>query len=103
MATVTTVNDITAINNYAGQYRSEIIGSIVNGLDIVSDITVIRNLRSPRILPKYVGKKGLRPLDTNVLTASGTHGTFSKRTIVPRTAMKIIRVVPEELRKTFLG
>ncbi len=103
MAKVTAVNDITAINNYAGQYRPQIITSIVNGLDVVQDLTVIRNLRAPRILPKYVGKKGLRPYDSNVTQPAGQHGTFSKRTIVPRTSMKIIRVLPEELRKTFLS
>lgn len=103
MAKVTPVNDITAINNYAGQYRQQIITSVVNKLDIVDDLSVIRNLRAPRILPKYVGKKGMRPYDSSVTQPAGQHGTFSKRTIVPRTSMKIIRVVPEELRKTFLS
>ena len=63
MGKVTAVNDITAINNYAGQYRQEIITSVVNNLDVVQDLTVLRNLRAPRVLPKYVGKKGLRPYD----------------------------------------
>lgn len=103
MGKVTAVNDITAINNYAGQYRQEIITSVVNNLDVVQDLTVLRNLRAPRVLPKYTGKKGLRPYDSGVNRASGQAGTWSKRTIVPRTSMKIIEVLPEELRKTFLS
>ena len=103
MANVVTTNDITAINNYVGEYADDIIGSVVNGLDIVQDVDVIRNLTTPRILPKYVGNKGMRPLNTDVRSAKGKAGTFGKRTITPRTSMKILDVIPEELRKTYLG
>ncbi|OIN59799.1 hypothetical protein [Arsenicibacter rosenii] len=103
MAIVTTTNDISAINSYAGSYQSQIIASVVNGLDIVNDVTLIRNLREPRILPKYSGNGGMRPLNTDVRTPKGKAGSFSTRTITPRTSMKILDVIPEELRKTFLG
>ncbi|RYC69788.1 hypothetical protein [Spirosoma sordidisoli] len=102
MAT-TPQQDLTAINNYAGQYEQRIRTSIFNGLDIATDLNLITNLTAPRIMPKYKANEGLRPYDVDVVDPDGQAGTFSQRTIVPRTAMKILRVVPEELRKTYLS
>ncbi|MCX6216475.1 hypothetical protein [Spirosoma sp.] len=96
-------NDITAINNYAGQYESRIRTSIFTDLDIANDLNLITNLTSARILPKYKANDGLRPYDPDVTEPDGTSGVFSKRNIEPRTGMKILKVVPEELRKTFLS
>jgi len=96
-------NDITAINNYVGQYAPQILTSIFTDLDIATDLNLITNLTAPRILPKYKANDGLRPFDVDVVDPDGSAGTFSKRTIDPRTGMKILRVVPEELRKTFLS
>ncbi|WP_460983168.1 hypothetical protein [Spirosoma fluminis] len=97
------VNDIQAIRNYAGQYAPTIIGSVVNGLDIANDVTVVRNLTVPRNLPKYKGNKGLRPNNTSIEEPKGQHGTMSVRKLVPHTAMKIFKVIPEELRDTYLS
>lgn len=95
--------DITAINNYAGQYESRIRTSIFTDLDIATDLNLITNLTAPRILPKYKANDGLRPYDPDVRNSDGTSGSFSKRTIEPRTGMKILEVIPEELRKTYLS
>ncbi|MBD2700134.1 hypothetical protein IC229_05775 [Spirosoma sp. BT702] len=96
-------NDITAINNYAGQYEKKIRTSIFTDLDIANDLDLITNLTAPRILPKYKANDGFRPYDVDVVDPDGQAGTFSKRTIVPHTGMKILRVIPEELRKTYLS
>ncbi|RIV20542.1 hypothetical protein DYU11_21085 [Fibrisoma montanum] len=103
MATVTQQNDITAIGNYAGTYERQIRLSVFNGLDIVNDLNVVRNLTAPRNLPKYAANDGFRPLDTSIVDPSGLAGKFSIRKLVPRVGMKIFRIVPEELRKTYLS
>lgn len=99
----TTTNEITAIRGYAGQYATQIITSVVNGLDIAGDVTVIRNLRSTRNLTKYKGNKGFRPNNTSIEEPKGKAGSFSNRKITPKTGMKIFHVIPEELRDTFLS
>ncbi|GAB3958205.1 hypothetical protein GCM10028805_52090 [Spirosoma harenae] len=93
--------DLTAINNYAGEYSTQIITSIFNDLDIANDLDLITNLTAPRKLPKYKANDGLRPFDVDVTEPDGQAGTATQRTIVPHTAMKILKVVPEELRKTY--
>lgn len=102
MATVTQ-SDITAIESWAGQYHQTIVEQVFQGLDIAKDSTLMQNLHSTTILTKYAAKDGLRPFDSTVKGPSGQAGVFSQRTIVPRTAMKILEVIPEELRKTYLG
>lgn len=95
--------DITAINNYAGQYATQITTSIFNDLDIANDLDLITNLTAPRKLPKYKANAGLRPFNVDVTTPDGQAGTMTQRTITPKTAMKILNVIPEELRKTYLS
>lgn len=102
MATVTQT-DITAIQNYAGQYDKKIITQIVNGLDIAKDLTVRRNLTAPVNLPKFSATDGFRPVDTSIEEPDGSSGTFGIRKLVPRVGMKILKIVPEDLRGTFLS
>ncbi|GAB3956703.1 hypothetical protein GCM10028805_47390 [Spirosoma harenae] len=96
-------NDITAINNYAGQYANDIITSVFNDLDIANDLDLITNLTAPRKLGKYAANDGLRPFNVDVTTPDGQAGKLTQRTITPKTAMKILNVIPEELRKTFIS
>lgn len=96
-------NDMTAIQNWAGEYRTTIVEQVFQSLDVATDNTLMQNLETPLILPKYAANDGLRPYSSNVVDSSGQSGTFGVRTIVPRTAMKILKIIPEELRKTYLG
>ncbi len=100
---VTPVNDITAIQNYSGQYAPSILRALTDPLSIAEDMYVIRDLTAPRKLWRYVANKGLRPIDTSVENTTKSQGKFSVRTITPQVGMKILRVVPEELRKTFFS
>jgi len=96
-------NDITAIQNYAGTYERKIITQIVNGLDVANDLTVRRNLTAPVNLPKYSAAEGFRPVDTSIEEPDGPSGQFGIRKLIPRTGMKILKIVPEELRNTYLS
>jgi hypothetical protein len=102
VATVTQT-DITAIQNYAGTFDKKIITQIVNGLDIAKDLTIRRNLTAPVALPKFSAEDGFRPVDTSIEEPDGSSGTFGVRKLIPRTGMKILKIVPEDLRGTFLS
>lgn len=96
-------NDMTAIQNWAGEYRTTIVEQVFQTLDVALDNELVQNLDSPMILPKYTANDGLRPYSSGVRESKGQSGTFGARTIVPRTAMKILTIIPEELRKTYLA
>lgn len=96
-------NDISAIQNYAGTYAPKIITQIVNGLDLAKDLTVRRNLNAPVNLPKYSAADGFRPIDTSIEEPDGQSGAFGIRKLTPRVGMKILKIVPEDLRGTYLS
>lgn len=98
-----TQSDITAIAGYAGEYAPKILQQVVQNLDIAQDVTVMTGLKTSETLTKYVANDGLRPYDSDVETPSGQAGSWSKRIIDPRTAMKILKIIPEEYRGTFLA
>lgn len=95
--------NVTAIQNYAGTYRASILRNIVNNLSIAKDVYVMRNLTAPVNLWRFIANKGLRPNDTSVEDTSKSSGAFALRTISPKTYMKILKVIPEELRPTFFS
>lgn len=97
------MNDLTAINNYFGQYYPQIIRTIYDGLTIAEDSHVINNLTSKQNLWRYDATDGLRPVDTSIEDTNRSQGNFTLRSIEPNVFMKILKVIPEELRKTFLS
>lgn len=95
--------DITAIENYAGTYSKDLIGQLLNGLDIAVDIFVMRNVKGPVKLTKLTITKGIRPIDTSVEEPDETGRVWSGRTIDVQGGMKVFSVIPEELRRTFMS
>lgn len=98
-----TQTDITAIQAYAGQYDKKIITQIVNQLDVAKDLEVRRNLTAPVNLPKFSAADGFRPVDTTIEEPDDSSGTFGVRQLVPKVGMKILKIVPEDLRPTYLS
>lgn len=91
----------TALQNYAGTFSKELIGRTLNGLDIVGHCKVLYNLTAPLNLTKLLVNGGIRPLDTAVNKADKPGRVWSKRTLTPRTGMKIFQVIPAELMGTW--
>lgn len=102
MAT-TTQSDISQIQNYAGTYERKIIMQILNGLDVAQDLSLRRNLTAPINLPKYSAEDGFRPVDTSIEEPDGSAGKFGIRKLIPRVGMKILKIIPEEFRGTYLS
>lgn len=102
MAATPKVN-ITAISGYVGLHLAAVIRAIVESMTVQNDMNVIYNLTAPRILWQFVAGKGLRPVDTSVNGTTKNQGAFSARTITPKVGMKILEIVPEDLRDTFFS
>jgi hypothetical protein len=96
----TAITDISAIQGYINKYDKTLINQMLNGLDIAKDLPVIRNVTEPLDLYKMTVDDGARPLNTDIEEAKGGR-VWTKRTLTPTTAMKIIKMIPEQLRKTF--
>ncbi len=97
------LTDISAISGYAGKFYQNIIKRIFSNLDIVKDVYLLRNVTAPRNLWGFNVTNGLRPLDTSVEDTNKSNGSFTARKISPEIAMRILKIIPEELRDTFLS
>jgi hypothetical protein len=94
--------DVSKINKYAGKYRKKLLGELFLKSDISATMTVIKNVTAPRTFVSMKVKSGLRQLNTAIKSAKGGRD-FTPETLIPRGAMKIIEVIPEEYRDTFLS
>lgn len=95
--------DLSALQSYSGKFSKKLLAQMLDGLDVARDITVMRNVRAPRDLPKLTVNAGLRPLNVNVEDAKNPGRAWSSRRITPREAMKVFHVVPDELRDSFMS
>lgn len=96
-------NDVTAISNYAGTYSKDLIGQLLNTLDIATDLFVIRNVKGSINLTKLTITKGIRPIDTSIDTVDAAGRVWSGRVLEVKGGMKIFEVNPEDLRETFMS
>lgn len=101
MGQETTV-DIDAIRGYAAKNEKQLIAQALNSLSIFNDLTVDRNLLTEKYLNKMTVQKGVRALNTTIEKEKSKR-VFTRRKITPRFGMKIINVIPEELRQTFFS
>lgn len=97
------LTDIQAISGYAGKFYQNIIRRIFVDLDIAKDVKLLRNVTAPRNLWGFNVTDGLRPLDINVEDTNKSNGSFTNRKITPEIAMRILKIIPEELRDTFIS
>jgi len=96
--------DVEAIAKWAGKYDRTMIMQMLNGLDVFRDLTVDRNVsRYGKLLPKFTAEAGLRPLDTNVEENGRKERTFGGRKLFVYDCMKLFKVIPEDLRESFLA
>lgn len=94
--------DIEAIKNYIEVYDKKLINQMLNGLDVAKDLPVLRDVREPRHLKKMVVDPGARRLNTDIHKAKGGR-KWTERILTPQGAMKIINIVPEDVRKSFMS
>jgi hypothetical protein len=104
MAMATPLVDVESIAKWAGKYDRTMIMQMLNGLDIFNDLRIDRNVsRHGKLLPKFTAESGLRPLDTNVEENGRKERTLGGRKLFVHDCMKLFKVIPEELRESFLA
>jgi hypothetical protein len=70
--------DVSAVTAYADEHKRSLIATLVNGLDIAKDITVIPNVKNKIALTKLTVGDGFRPYSNSTEFKSGQLG-FSDR------------------------
>lgn len=96
-------SDFAAITKYAGQFDRQLVSQMLNGLDFLDQVRVMRKASAHGVLlPKMTVSKGIRPLNLNVEDPKGKNRSFSGRKLYIYGGMKIITIVPEEARQTFM-
>lgn len=101
-ATPVPATEVTAIAKWAGMYSKQMIAQVLNGLDIVNDVAVDRLVsRQGKLLPKFTVQGGLRPLNYNLEETSGKQRSWSGRKLFVYDAMKLFKIIPEELITSF--
>lgn len=99
---VTPATDISALQGYIAKYDKKLINQMLNGLDFVKDLTVLRDVREPLTMAKMVVDEGVRRHDLDIETAKGGRA-WSERILTPYLGMKIIKIIPEEVRQSFMS
>lgn len=99
---VTPATSVEALQGWITKYDKTLIYQMLNGLDFVKDLDIIRNLREPRALPKMTVDEGVRRLNLDIEQAKGGR-SWTERIITPQLGMKIIKMIPEELRDSFMS
>jgi hypothetical protein len=94
--------EITAIAKWAGMYSKQFLSQMLNGLDLLKDMSVDRQVsRQGKLLPKFKAQAGLRPLDTSVNARDGGEREWSGRKLFVYDAMKIFSIIPDDLISSF--
>lgn len=99
---VSPATDISALQGYVAKYDKKLINQMLNGLDIVKDLTVLRNVREPLTMAKMTVDEGVRRHSLDIETAKGGR-TWNERILTPYLGMKIIKIIPEEVRESFMS
>lgn len=89
---------------FIGKYDRKFISQMLNGLDFIPQVKVMRLASlNGTLLPKMTVAAGIRPIDLDVETRDGSHRNFTGRKLFVYEGMKIIDFIPEEAFNTFLS
>jgi len=94
--------DLSAISNYAHQFQRSLITTMINGLDIASDIMVIPNIKSSMKLPKLFVGNGFRPYSGSTEFQSGDV-VYTDRELKVAAGKREILIDPEDYRHKYLS
>jgi len=65
MSALYTSVDVAALAAYAGDYENQLFSTMINGLDIASDIRVLPNIKNKRNLTKLTANANARPFSSD--------------------------------------
>jgi len=89
--------DVEAIAKWAGKNSKTMLNQMLNGLDIMKDLTTDKMVsRHGKLLPKFTALAGMRPLDVEVEENGRVERRFSGRKLFVYDMMKLFKIIPEE-------
>lgn len=96
--------DVDAIAKYGNKNAAALIGQVLNRLEIFNDMKVNRLAsREGTLLPKFKAEAGQRPLNTNIEENGRKERSFGGRKLYVYDAMKLFKIIPEDLRTSYLS
>jgi hypothetical protein len=94
--------DVSAITDYGADYKKELIGRMINGMDIAKDIMVMPNIKGAKKLTKMVVANGFRPYSkTKEFKASQL--VFSDRTVTTKTGKRELELDYRDFKDKYLA
>jgi hypothetical protein len=100
----TPATNVAAIAKFGGQYAKKLITEVINSLDVVKDLKTDRVIDlNGKLLPSIQINPGAQPLNPYVEDNPGSGRTLSGRMLMVKDCMKIIHMIPDEFRSSFMS
>ena len=93
--------DVAAITAYADEHKRELIATLVNGLDIAKDITVIPNVKNKIQLTKLTVGNGFRPYSNTTEFKKAL--TFTDRELATKTGKRELQIDVKDFKNKHLA
>jgi hypothetical protein len=93
--------DISALAAYAGTFEQQLIVALLNGLDVVNDITVDQGIKVKKTLTKLKVKAGARPF-TSTFEPLGDELVYTPRVIEVEKGKYELSIDPSIYRDSYL-
>ncbi len=94
--------DVSAISRYANQYMQSLIATLVNGLDIANDITVMPGVKTSMKMPKLFVADGFRPYSGSTEFQTGDL-QYTDRELKVDVGKRELLIDPEDYRQTYMA
>lgn len=94
--------DMSALASYGGTYDRKLIATMINGLDVVNDVTLRSNVKNKQNMTKLNVKKGIRPF-TSTFDPLGDELEYSGRTLEVEKGKYELRIDPEKYRESWMS
>lgn len=94
--------DVSALAAFPGEYEKQLFSTLINGMDIAKDVTLLPNVKKKLNLTKLRIKKGARPY-------SGTHEPdtgdliYTPRVLEVKVGKRDLLIDPEDYRATWMA
>lgn len=97
-----TAVDVSAITDYAEENKRDLISTLINGLDIAQDITVVPNVKNKIKLPKLSVGNGFRPYSSSTEFKAGQL-KFTDRELATETGKRELLIDWRDFKNTYLA
>ncbi len=104
MLFTTPTTEVAAIAKHIGMHSKQLMGQILNGLDVVKDLYTDRTVsRQGKLLPKLTIEKGVQPLDPYKDRNNRKERGLSGRIMFVYDSMKLFYWVPDEWIDSYMS